>query len=451
MENRVKNTIVRNNLIDVKKKEHIVLGLSGGPDSVCLFYALLKLREELNISLHPVHINHQFRPGPAEEDQAYVEQLCEKHGLRCDTFVFDCNAIAKKQGISGEEAGRNARYQAFYQVAGKVMGENGLDATQVKIAVAQNQNDQAETLLMRIMRGTGTEGLAGIEYEREGEGGMKVIRPLLDVDRKAIERYCEDHQLEPRRDHTNQEAIYTRNKIRLELIPYMEKNFNPNITEALNRLSAIAREDKDYMDSVVEAFGTEVLTVEEYKKQHPAIRKRILIRRLEGAGLTQGIQANHLEAAEKMILEGKTGTSINLPKGYRVGVDYGEVSFSVKKDSKESTEKRGISPMSDAYNGFDGFDGFDGFVLRTRLPGDYIVLPGVGGRKKIQDVFVDGKVGREMRDQVPVLCLGSEVLWIIGDDFSGLQTGMKTGRKSKNYQGDPEMEQRIFVEFHKKI
>ncbi len=435
MKNRVKKTIIERKLIDSSHHEHIVLGLSGGPDSLCLFHVLLQLQMELNITIHPVHINHKFRPGAAEEDQKYVEKFCSEHGLECSTFIYDCNSIAKEQGISGEEAGRNARYEAFYIVGRRVMEEYGINPERVKIAVAQNANDQAETLLMRILRGTGPDGLAGIEYKREGTDGIKIIRPLLDAKRDDIEKYCMENQLHPRLDHTNEQPIYTRNKIRLHLIPFIEENFNPNITDTLNRLSNIAKEDKDFMEAVVNELLKDDLGLEKIRAQHPAIRKRIIIRKLEGIGLDQGIIRAHVEAADQLIMEGKTGSSVHFPKGYRVVIDYGEVGFMKENLNPEPAEAHTIR--------------VDELILRTRLPGDYIVLKGVGGRKKIQNAFIDMKIKKEYRDKIPMLCRDSEVLWMIGDDVTGLKTGFKKGRISENYQLEEETIKRIFVEFNK--
>jgi len=450
MKNRVRNTITYKKLIDRRRHEHIVLGLSGGPDSLCLFHVLLQLQMELNITIHPVHVNHKFRPVAAEEDQAYVEEFCARHGLECSTFVYDCNSIAKEQGISGEEAGRNARYEAFYKVGRRVMEENRIDSDRIKIAVAQNSNDQAETLLMRILRGTGPDGLAGIEYKRAGTGGMEIIRPLLDVKRKDIEKYCEENKLQPRFDHTNEQPVYTRNKIRLQLIPFIEKSFNPNITETLNRLSIIAKEDKDFMESVVSDLLKNDLGLEKIREQHPAIRKRIIIRKLEEIGLEQGITRAHVEAADKLITEGKNGSLIHLPKGYRILMEYGEIRFikeelNLKSDADSNQAEMGISQAE------SDITRFDGLVLRTRRPGDYIVLKGVGGRKKIQDAFTDMKIKREYRDKIPMLCRDNEVMWIIGDDVTGLNSGIKKGRISENYELEEETRKRIFVEFNEKM
>ena len=225
---KVQETIASHNLI--KSDEHIVLGLSGGPDSVCLFHILLRLRQTLGIRLHPVHVNHGLRPGAAERDQNYVEEFCREHGVSCKVIAADCRELAGAWHMTSEEAGRKLRYDAFYdearQIAEKLAAEHGGSpddfSEHIRIAVAHNADDQAETILFRVLRGTGTDGLAGIAYERK-ERGFSVIRPILDIPRKEIEEYCREHDLSPVEDHTNHQSIYTRNKIRLELLPELEK------------------------------------------------------------------------------------------------------------------------------------------------------------------------------------------------------------------------------------
>ena len=161
-EKQIRRTIDEQNLIS--RGDHIVIGLSGGPDSVCLFHVLKGMAEEMMLTLHPVHLNHKFRPGAAEEDQAYVERLCSELGTPARVFTVDCKALAEELGMTSEEAGRKARYDAFYHVAEEVAGScTGGDTGRVKIAVAQNANDQAETVMFRLLRGTGTDGLAGMQ------------------------------------------------------------------------------------------------------------------------------------------------------------------------------------------------------------------------------------------------------------------------------------------------
>lgn len=407
---------------------------------MCLFHVLMSLKEELNIEIHPVHVNHLFRPGAAEADQRFVEGLCRRSGLECRTFVVDCNARAREEGTSSEEAGRNARYEAFYQVALEIMEREDIPGDRIRIAVAQNQNDQAETLLMRILRGTGPDGLAGIDYIRTGKKGIQIIRPLLDISREAIESYCREHRLEPREDHTNKETIYTRNKIRLELIPWLEGQFNPEIREGLVRLAAIAREDKDFLDGLVREAAGEPFTTAGCAKLHPSIRKRLILMKLTEKGLDQGVTAAHLAAADRLILQGRTGSRLDFPEGFYLKIQYGNILI----DREEKETEKGINyPVEMNWNG-------QGYRLRSRLPGDAIKLPGIKGRKKLQDFFVDQKIPRDQRRKIPLLAVGSRVVLVIGDEISGESTGFVQSRTEEGFELTEELVQRLLVEFNKK-
>jgi len=480
---KVKKTIIDNDLIN--QGEHIVIGLSGGPDSVCLFHVLYRLKEELGIELHAVHINHRLRPGAADEDQKFVEELCKSYDVPCDIFHFDVNRIAKEAGLSSEDAGRQVRYQSFYEVAKRI---TALKGRPVKIAVAQNMNDQAETVLMRIIRGTGIDGLGGIEYRRKEKENAVIIRPLLDVSRDEIEEYCNLHNLEPRIDLTNMEPVYTRNKIRLELIPYLRENFNKNIIASINRLSKIAREDKDYLYTKVEE-AMRYVTVKKQNRiciplrilneEHPAIRHRVIMKIFERIGLAQDITSVHLEQADKLIAEGKTSSIAEFAKGYVIETSYGMAEFYHKTENEKfdfeyeiqcdsittntielvelnaeiRVKKLGRKDLPSSIENLTAgrrsnicYLNLDKIILsrnnpviRTRRSGDYIRPLGMKGRKKIQDFFVDEKFAREDRDRIPLLCIGSEVIWVIGS------------RISENYKVEKDTEQIILLEYLPKI
>lgn len=340
---QVRKTINEHDLI--QQKQHIVLGLSGGPDSVCLFHVLMTLSGQLGITLHPVHINHRLRPGAAEHDQRYVEQLCESMGVECSVFTVDCREMARELSTTSEDAGRIARYDAFHETAEKVAAElqaGGLDEetarSSVKIAVAHNAGDQAETILFRLLRGTGTDGLAGIAYERK-ERGFSVIRPILDVDRASIEEYCETNGLDPVIDHTNSEAIYARNKIRLELIPLLESEYNENIKASLVRLGRIASEDKDYLwqqteqayrelaESAQVPAGMIVMDREKLAAAHPAIRHRLIMKAFAQIGLEKDISEERIKSADAIISKKQGPKTVEFPHCYRLKVAKGKVMF----------------------------------------------------------------------------------------------------------------------------
>ena len=450
----------------------MIIGLSGGPDSVCLFDLLCRLADDMRLQLYPVHVNHQFRPGAAEADQAFTEALCVERGWPCRSFVYDCARIAAEKNLTSEEAGRKARYEAFGIVAAELL-RRGIAAQNVAIAIAQNANDQAETILFRILRGTGTDGLAGIAKKRyetvrydaaevseeargqnrqrtdqlcgqaaaevseeargaytqeqaqhsanEGkETGMReelcpcddarraaepvktaiariaVVRPLLETQRAEIEQYLSERGMTACIDQTNAEPIYTRNQIRLELLPYLATRYNENIITALNRLGRIAQSDKAYLqetaartfeeararaageraatlpkqenraccipdnlaeepacsaavlaadvgtDEAVEACAQKskvvYLDCETLRALHAAIRTRVYQRALREVGMTENFSSAQAEAIDHILYAASPSARTELADGFRAARVYGRMKFyrARKKDSGQS-------------------------------------------------------------------------------------------------------------------
>ena len=511
LEQTVRNTIEKHSLI--AQGDHIVLGLSGGPDSMCLFHVLRTVFSEHEIGLTVVHVNHKFRPGAAEEEQEYVEKLCKNAGVDCRSFVFDCNKIAEENHMTGEEAGRKVRYDSFFEVT-KELREKGIPAEKIKTAVAHNINDQAETVLFRILRGTGTDGLSGMEYRRKDEKGMTVIRPLLDVKRADIDEYCRSNKLDPKKDKSNEEPIYARNKIRLDLIPYIEENYNPGIKDALIRLCGIAYEDSCFINSEAEKAlkkalisnkkGKCVIDIREIKDLHSAVMGRVIIKAMNLAGLSTDMTHAHIKQAEELIIKEETSKSMNFPHGYIMKIIYGKaeiyrqevgetavgakietqpktaVETKIKVQPKTAVETKikvqpetRIGNMSEsqpkerpglkisiimkedfaekkdaAAFDFDMFEEaykdngntFESIVLRRRRPGDFIMLPNVGGRKKIQDLFVDMKVREDQRERVYMAAINDEILWIPG--------GITKARYSGNFKINEDTKRVLVLEIH---
>ena len=482
MKQRVLETIKTHELLE--DGTHIVLGLSGGPDSVCLFDVLLELSAVKNFRIHPVHVNHKFRPGDAERDQEYVEELCRQRGLTCRTFTVDCNALAREEGLTSEEAGRKARYDAFFETAQELAGELEQDCTQepsmpgtdkIAIAVAQNANDQAETILFRMLRGTGTDGLAGIAYKRY-ERGFAIVRPLLDVPRDEIEKYCEERNLSPRIDHTNNEAIYARNKIRLELLPMLREKFNPNIIETINRLGKNAAADKDYLaqqarDAYEEALEnadgrscTVEVTTAKLDRMHKAVRMRVYNYLLADVGMEENLTEGQLEAIEKVRISQSPSAMCDLADGFRVYKIYDRIRFCREAETEEgrqlrmrfmSAEEYAKEPKTARAPDADGGEtaarvvgifalppgAEDSVCIRKRRDGDVIAiafksrtqgatqapvqgttqgatqtpdtaLPQVR-HKKLQDFLVDAKVPKSVRDDIDLLAYGNRILWVL--------------------------------------
>lgn len=486
MKNKILKTITEHNLIT--EGMHIVLGLSGGPDSVCLFSVLCSMAKEMNLTIHPVHINHKFRPGAAEEDQAYVEELCRSKGVSCRSFVYDCPFIAKEQKLTPEEAGRNARYEAFFKVAAEIRSK-GVPSDKIAVAVAQNANDQCETILFRIMRGTGTDGLSGIAYKRMGEDGTAVIRPLLDATRDEIEKYCAEHKLNPRIDHTNSQTVYTRNRIRLELIPYMAENFNSNIVETVNRLGRIAAEDREYMYLQAQTIFDKIRQSEPGGQQisiftaplenlHPAIRFRIYNIALDNAGMEGNVTRAQLEAVDKVRISENPSASAELAGGFRVRRAYDRLVFDRKgegaetdtlgwkltvmnrqqyckfmeakraneaKRAKEPKRIEEAKPARQTYGAFSGRALETGAKpeLRTRQDGDIIAIK--GGTKKLQDFFTDCKVPAIYRDEMLLLAVGNRVLWVMPSEYFPDERNRQKGRFSSEFRADPSLDETIIV------
>ncbi|MEA1974583.1 MAG: tRNA lysidine(34) synthetase TilS, partial [Bacillota bacterium] len=226
----------------IEKGDSIVIAISGGPDSVAMTSLLLSIKEEYDLKLYGVHLDHLTRGGKSTEDAKFVKEFLKEKDIESYIFTKDISKMARELNISFEEAGRLERYSIFK----KTMKETNSN----KIALGQNLNDQGETILFRLFRGTGLDGLTGIEYKREDN----IIRPILDLTRKEIEKYCEENALITRRDHTNFEPIYSRNKIRLKILPYVKENFNSKIDETLWRTANILREDKLLIESIVDDY-----------------------------------------------------------------------------------------------------------------------------------------------------------------------------------------------------
>ena len=299
MQEKVLKTIYKYSLIENGDK--LVLGVSGGPDSISMLNILNEIRKDnkinLNFEIVVAHINHMIRK-EAKEDEEFVRRFCKEKNIEFYSKSIDVKKLANTNKIGTEEAGRNVRYEFFNEVLEKTRAN--------KIAIAHNKNDNAETIIMNIIRGSGISGLKGIEAKRE-----KCIRPLIECGREEIEKYCEENRLNPRIDKTNFENEYTRNKIRNIVIPYVKKEFNPNIINTLERLSKLVKEEEEYIekqvlsiydDIVIEQKEKEiVLDLKKFNTQEKVIKSRLVIYTItELFGNSQGIEKIHIEDIIKL-------------------------------------------------------------------------------------------------------------------------------------------------------
>jgi tRNA(Ile)-lysidine synthase len=456
MVNKVLETIKHNNLID--RGDTVLVGVSGGPDSICLLHVLFVLKEELDIKLYAAHINHMLRGEFADEDQEYVSRFCSHLNIDLFTKKYNIKDIAAKKRISLEEAGREVRY-SFFELCSLKINAN-------RIAVGHNKNDQAETILMNIIRGTGIEGLKGMDYCRN-----KVIRPLLDTNREEIEKYCEEHKLNPRIDSTNYESIYTRNMVRLKLVPYIDHLFNTKVVDTIYRMSLLIRDEYDFMDYYTETQyeksianinkNSVCLFTREISENHIAIAKRIIRRAITDVkGSLKDIESIHIQDVYSLCTEGRAGAEIHLPGGMRVSKSYdtvkifypnqdnAPVDFEVSVNIPGSTTVKQYNFLINAsiidislinsternvnnevenykkimYNSLIQFFDYDklstGINIRNRRNGDVFFPYKSNGTKKLKEFFIDNKIPRNIRSSIPLIAMGNEIVWIVGYKIS---------------------------------
>ncbi|MBR3324566.1 MAG: tRNA lysidine(34) synthetase TilS [Clostridia bacterium] len=317
------DTIRENDLIE--KGDKIIVGVSGGPDSITLLNCLHKFQNELQCEIIVAHINHLIRKDSTDDEQ-FVENLCNKMEIKFFCKREDVEKLAKEQKRSTEEIGRIVRYEFFDEVA-KKEGAN-------KIAIAHNMNDNAETMLLNLIRGTGLAGLEGIQPMQY----KKYIRPLINCERKDIEDYCEKNKLEPRIDSTNSENIYTRNKIRNTIIPKIEE-LNPNIVETLSRTSIIVTENNEFIEAETERLFKQIAKVEsglikidikQFNNLSNILKRNTIIKTINTIqGNNKNINKSNIDDIIKLAENNIGNKKFNINKRVQAFIENGKLQFSV--------------------------------------------------------------------------------------------------------------------------
>lgn len=463
-----------NNYNMLRHADRIVVGVSGGADSVCLLLLLNGQREQKQLYLHVVHINHGIRGETALRDENFVREMCARLEVDFTCVKSDIPRIVAETGVSSEEAGRNVRYGAFLECC----RANGC----TKIAVAHNLDDNAETVMFNMLRGCGLHGICGIHPVRSISGEVEVIRPLLDVRKHGIIDFLREKKEDYCEDETNSEEEYSRNRLRNVVFPYICENINTASVEHLGALAQQACRINAYIEAQTDSAmagirrrdrlisdietGTITLDIEELLACDSVIAGEI-IRRLVGslAGRLKDIDAVHI--SQCIELAGRqSGRSINLPYGLIVRRSYGQLIFEkgAKKQSfvKEVSiseemlpcmveldnrgtklslriidlEKSDIIPKKMCTKWFD-YDKISNTILvRTRRQGDFLKIIKrrdsneiVFGQKSLKSYFTDCKLEKEKRDTLPLLADGSHILWVVGmRSTDGLMVGESTVR-----------------------
>ncbi|MCL2360484.1 MAG: tRNA lysidine(34) synthetase TilS [Defluviitaleaceae bacterium] len=423
----VRKTIHKYNMLT--SGDRVVVGLSGGADSVSLLSVLMALRNELQLTIYAVHINHNLRGEAARQDEGLARALCEDLGVSFFVYQADVRSFADVHRLGIEEAGRKLRYQYLHQA----MVELGAQ----KIVVGHNSDDNAETVLLNLFRGTGLKGLCGIPPVN----GV-VIRPLLEVSRHEIEAYVDKNSLPFTIDDTNLSIDYKRNAIRNVIMPEIHKHFGNQTAGLIARNALFMRDDEDALvlfsqkkvRMVPYGFSPKIiLNVDSLLSHHVAIARRLLrdaISELRGEIGLEDITSAHIESIID-IAQGRTGREISLP-GFKARREYENLVLHKDRQTQRfchilspdipvnipgMTIKLSITPpYYPLYSKYCthslNYDKVNmPLEIRTRRPGDKITLP--GGTKKLQDYFTDTKTPRALRDSTPLLAHGSDILWIM--------------------------------------
>ena len=439
-EQKVRKYVEENHLIE--PGDSLVVGISGGADSVCLYFILLELQKYLDFQFVAVHVNHNLRGKEADKDQQFVEDLCEEAQIPVFTVAKKVKEIAKEKKISLEEAGRMARYEAFSSVA-EELGAN-------KIVLAHHQDDLAETMIHHLVRGTGISGLCSI---KPASGNR--IRPLLCLTRKEIEEYLKKRECSWQTDSSNLQDDYTRNKIRHHVISYLSEEVNPQTVSHMAETAKELQEIEHLLGDLVENISQKMLvrsehqTIfrEELKKESAYIQRRIFLeemKRLSGARK----DFSRIHGEDVAALWGRqVGKKISLPYKMEAVRAYEglcirkipTLSDTLKEESMQTVKLqvpgetnvgkcRILSTISQGnleiivekmYTKWFDYDKIgNSLEFRHRKAGDIIRVHPSGGSKKLKDYLIDRKIPKEKRDDLWLLADGSEVVWIVGDRIS---------------------------------
>lgn len=424
----------------LESEDCVIVGVSGGADSLCLLFVLLELQKEIPFRIIACHVNHGLRGEEADADEAYVKQICAEYNIPCVSCCENVELIAKKRKQSTEEAGREVR-RAFFE---KVLLEHG----GTKIALAHHKNDNVETFFLNLARGSGLKGLCGIHPVKGN-----VIRPLLCVERSEIEAYLKEKNIGYCEDKTNASDAYTRNRIRNHVIPYMEKEVNTQVVSHIDETTEYLRQVQDFLEEQTKIFFTkcvvkkeeEYLVSEEAYKNIPNALQPLVLRKVlvELAGREKDLEAVHVRSLQELFAK-QTGRKLDLPyqmegrRSYQ-GIEIGkkkekkaalpEVVFDCKSESEKTFYLQGkkivcrvfaktpqmVRPAEKSNTKWFDCDIMEnGLSFRTRRPGDYITIHSDGSRQKLKSYFINEKIPQKEREQILLIADGSHILWIVG-------------------------------------
>lgn len=402
----------------VENGDRIVVGFSGGPDSVFLVEMLLKLREKIDFDIVLVHINHLLRGEEAQRDEDFSVNYGKSKGLKVFVRKINITSLGKEKGLSLEEAGREARYSFYKEVLEK--------SNSNKIALAHNKDDQIETFMFRLTRGTGLSGLEGIATKRD-----RYIRPISEIYKSEIVNYLDENNISYCIDSTNLENEFTRNSIRIDLIPFIEKRYNPKFKDKIFSLIEEIRDINIFIEKEIEQFSyDETINIESILKFPKSIRGKILSKYLYKYGLE--VNRKKISLIES-ILEKGGSQEISLDSQYILKKEYNilkiqkinliknnieEVTFTIPNKIKYGDyiiEAEYVERGEQNKNCFyTNLKLGDTLIVRGRKDGDKIIPTGMKGEKKLKEIFINEKIGKEKRDSIPLIVHNDNIVWIAG-------------------------------------
>ncbi len=452
--------------------DHVVIGVSGGPDSLCLLDVLEKLRDKFDLTLTIAHLNHQLRGADSQADEDFVRAVAPQRELLLFVETADVAALATQRKQSLEEAARQARYAFLWRVARQVNAS--------KIAVGHNADDQVETVLMHFLRGTGQAGLRGMTplmdiadlhlpssdpLAEPVSASPQLIRPLLEIPRAEIEAYCQAHRLEPRQDFSNQDTTFFRNRLRHELLPQLE-TYNPNIRQILQRTAKVMAAEVEFLnDQLARVWPTVVRSESEAKIELDLAVWRSLPLALKRSTLRQAVQTlrrslrdinfEHIDAAITIIEKGNVGAKASLPQGLMLTLGYQIFLITpahipatptlpdqpqLHQDEALPVVLPGVTLLPkthwqlradfiapeqvklDYLHTIDPWEAYldaevigSNLILRPRRPGDTFAPLGLRGHKqKVNEFMINKKIPAAWRKSIPLLVSADQVLWVCG-------------------------------------
>jgi len=439
---KFKDFIEKENLIS--KKDRVLLGVSGGPDSLTMLDLFMKLAANKNLEIAVFHLNHLFRK-EAKNEAKFVKKMCDNYNITCFVEKFNVPDFAENNKLSSEQAARKIRMKFLFSYQE--------DFNFNKIALAHNKDDLVETVFLNIVRGCSLSGLSGIE-PISNINNHKIIHPLLAISRDEIEKYCKKENLNPRYDKTNEETIYTRNKIRHNIIPYLESEINPSLKDVVMRMANLVKEEDDYLNSLAEKHFSNIVIKEEedrieidfnkFNKLDEVIKRRIMFNAIyKIKEVKADIYLKHYQEIKKLFTKNATNKKIDLPDkikikrvykklilkrgnfeeniiNYTKDIELGTIvnlphNYKLKSE-KIKKYKNWRKEASKAQNCLMDFTKIKfPLKVRNRRQGDRFTPLGLNGSKKIKDYFIDKKIKKSKRDKIPLVVDDNNlILWIVG-------------------------------------